>query len=165
MSGWRQLAESIRQSGGGGTIGTIGTKPPADPSIVPIVPIVPGVSIEPAKVLKEWREGLSCLDVHAVPEGIDRHDWWQKCDDAFWIYNNFAPRAVRDGWSANDLFGVMPIRPGWGGLCDRLRGARNLKMAGQKAIWSRWGVPDWSCAGSGDALVGSGLLPIWELGK
>ena len=64
----------------------------------------------------------------------------------------------------NDLFGGLPARPGGGGrLFDRLRGARNLKMEGPKAVWSYWGAKDWTCAGSGDQLVSSGLLPIWEL--
>ncbi len=92
--------------------------------------------------------------------------WWQQaCDDACWIYENFASRAVRDGWSAHDLFGVLPWHLGWGGLCDRLAGARNLKMEGERAAWSRFGVRDWTCRGAGDDLVSSGLVLIWEVGQ
>ena len=81
------------------------------------------------------------------------------------IYENFASRAVRDGWSAHDLFGVHPSRPGWGGLCDRLAGARNLKMEGERAAWSRFGVRDWTCIGAGDQFITSGLLLIWNMGS
>jgi hypothetical protein len=90
--------------------------------------------------------------------------WWQRaCDDACWIYENFASRAARDGWSAHDLFGVLPWHPGWGGLCDRLQGARDLEMVGPKAKWSLFSAPGWTCAGAGDQLITSGLLLIWEM--
>jgi hypothetical protein len=120
---------------------------------------------DPAPILRDWHRHLAPLDFDHAPDGFTRNRWRELCDDSWWIYENFAAQAVRDGWSAHDLFGVLPWHPGWGGLCDRLRGARNLKMetAGQKAVWSSWGVTDWTCIGAGDSLISSGLVPIWEV--
>ena len=132
---------------GSATLATTATKPARHPSVT----------------LREWHSLLAPLPFDSEPDGFTLPRWRQLHDDSWWLYENFASRAVRDGWSALDLFGVLPWRSGWGGLCDRLQGARNLKMAGPKAIWSRWGVPDWTCIGAGDALTSSGLVPIWEL--
>lgn len=117
----------------------------------------------PSTALREWHSHLAPLDFTTAPDGVTLQRWRQLAGDSWWIYENFASRAVRDGWSAPDLFGVLISRPGWGGLCDRLQGARNLKMAGPKAIWSHLGIADCLRIGAGDALVSSGLVPIWEL--
>ena len=121
----------------------------------------------PSAILRDWHEHLSTLDDLDPPTGYDLNWWTQAVRDACWIYENFASGAVRAGWSAHDLFGILPWHPGWGGLCDRLRGARNLKMEvdGRKAVWSSWRVQDWTCAGAGDDLITSGLTLIWELGN
>ncbi|MFZ1742503.1 MAG: hypothetical protein WAT93_06590 [Pontixanthobacter sp.] len=79
------------------------------------------------------------------------------------LYENYASRAVRNGWSAHDLFGVLPWHPGWGGLCDRLQGARNLKMDRDRALWSRRSIRDQTCRCAGDDLLASSLTLIWEL--
>ena len=129
------------------TTATTATKPAGNPSIT----------------LREWHSRLAPLDFDAAPDGFTLNRWRQLHGDSWWIYENFASRAVRDGWSARDLFGVFVPRPGWGGLCDRLQGARNLEMEGLKAIWSRWGITDWTCVGAGDSLLSSGLKLIWEL--
>lgn len=131
----------------------------------------PGASTEhrysgnPAATLRDWHRYLAALDFNTAPAGFALNWWRQTCDDAHWIYEHFASRAVRVGWSAHDLFGILPWHPGWGGLCDRIRGARNLKMEvdGRKAAWSNWGVTDWTCAGAGDQLITSRLVLIWEM--
>lgn len=127
----------------------------------------PLTSQPPAVVLREWHRHLAALDDLKPPPGYALNWWAQAVRDAWWIYENFASRAVRDGWSAYDLFGLLPWHPGWGGLCDRLRGARNLKMevAGRRAVWSHGRFPDWTCAGASDALLSSGLMLIWEPGQ
>ena len=119
----------------------------------------------PASILRDWHRHLAPLDFDCAPDGFARNRWRELCDDSWWIYENFAAQAVHDGWSAQDLFGVLPFRPGWGGLCDRLQGARNLKMGGERAAWSRFGVKDWACRGAGDDLIASGLVLIWERGS
>ena len=164
MSGWRQFAEGIRQNEYAGTNGTLRTELPPEPPSGPIVPIVPKAPSNPSAILREWHRHLSAIDDCRAPAGFSIMWWQQACDDAFWIYEHFASRAVRDGWSAHDLFGVLPWHPVWGGLCDRLNGARNLAIGGNRASWSSWGVPDWTCIGAGDQLTSSGLVPIWKLG-
>jgi len=117
----------------------------------------------PTAILRDWHARLRVLDVYAPPEGMDAKRWAQAVDDACWIYTNFASRAVRDGWSALDLFGMHPTVCGGGGLCDRLRSARNLKMDADRAVWS-WAMDRGTfCRGGGDALAASGVVVIWEL--
>jgi hypothetical protein len=128
-------------------------------------PSEPISDLRAGAILREWHGHLSMLDDCAAPLGFMLNRWQLLCDDACWIYENFASGAVRNGWSANDLFGVLPWHPGWGGLCDRLAGARNLKMDQDRAAWSQFGVRDWTCRGAGDDLVSSGLVPIWELAR
>lgn len=166
MSGWRQFAEHVRADGEGDPETRIALAQ-VDGPFVPIVPnvsMVPNVApLDPAFALRAWHRHLVALNDHRAPGGFPRLRWKQACDDARWLYENFAGRAVRDGWSAHDLFGVLPWHPGWGGLSDRVKGARNLKMESQRAVWSSWGVPEWFCAGAGDQLVSSGIMLIWEL--
>jgi len=123
------------------------------------VPNVPPV--DPATALREWHARLSGLDPLAPPAEFDAGRWGQLVDDACWLYQGFASRAVRDGWSALDLFGVLPARPGWGGLVDRLRSSRDLKMTGERAVWTRLGVPDRLCRGAGDGLAKAGCVVLW----
>jgi hypothetical protein len=141
-----ELEKSVPQQSPA-TLATTATKPASNPSAT----------------LWEWHSHLAPLDFDHAPDGFTLNRWRQLHSDSWWLYENFASRAVRDAWSASDLFGVFVPHPGWGGLCDRLQGARNLKMAGPKAIWSHWGVPDWTYIGVGGALISSGLVPIWEL--
>jgi hypothetical protein len=63
----------------------------------------------------------------------------------FWLYENFASQAVRDGWSALDLFGVDVAEPGEGGL------------AADAASWRSWGASKIYLRGSGQ-----GLVTLWE---
>jgi hypothetical protein len=90
--------------------------------------------------------------------------WWQRaCDDAMWIFNGFGEQAARDGWSEHDLFGILPWHHGWGGITCRLRGARNLKMDADRAVWAAGSHADRLARGFGATLISSGLVPIWEI--
>lgn len=89
--------------------------------------------------------------------------WGQLLDDAEFIFNGFAHQLAREGWSALDVFGVLPWRKGGGVLLDRLQGARNLKLDGEgRAFWSRYGVTFQTSRDVGEHLVSSGLLLIWD---
>lgn len=119
----------------------------------------------PSALLRDWHRHLSALDERQPPAHFDPARWWQMVEDACWVYENFAGQAVRDGWSALDLFGVLPFDVTLGGLVPRLAGARNLKMDRDRAIWSNWGVRDWTCRGTGDGLMTSGIVPLWGMQK
>ncbi len=90
--------------------------------------------------------------------------WQPLVDSAVWVFNEFGEQLARAGWSGLDVFGILESGPGWGGLVDRIGESRNLKVLGERAVWSSWGVKDWTCRGAGDALVPSGLVLLWKVG-
>jgi len=61
--------------------------------------------------------------------------WRTLLADARWIARNHGEAAAAFGWSASDLFGLDPVRDGWGGLADRLEGARCLALTAKVAHW------------------------------
>lgn len=142
--------------------------PPTEPTKPPSVSFVgapprPISEAQARSTLRQWHRWLSPLDEHAPPTGFDPERWRVLKDDGWWIYECFASQAVHTGWSALDLFGVLPADHKLGGLVARLQGARNLKMGGQIAKWSSWGIADWTCATAGESLISSGITLIWEL--
>jgi hypothetical protein len=113
--------------------------------------------------LREWHAHLSKLDVHDPPEGFDQMRWGTLVHDCWWLYETHASRLVRDGWSAMDLLGVLPSYRGWGGLADRLQGARNVLFDDQGQVhWARLGVKFSASRGAGEALQGSDARLVWE---
>jgi hypothetical protein len=116
------------------------------------------------ELLRDWHRDLVGLDPLTAPNGFTRSRWHQLVDDSRWLYASFASQLVREGWSALDVFGVLPWRTGGGVLLDRLQGARNLKLDGEgRGYWSHHGVTSQTCRGMGATLVSSGLVLIWEL--
>lgn len=114
--------------------------------------------------LREWFARLSALDVYEPPEDFDQRRWGMLLDDACWLYSTHASRLVRHGWSAMDLFAVIPSQRGWGGLADRIRGARNVLFDDRgQAHWTRLGVKFSASPGIGEALRGSDAQLLWEL--
>jgi hypothetical protein len=92
-------------------------------------------------------------------QGLAPLRWRQLIEDADWLLVNFGQQALRDGWSVGELFGRWPDKDGWGGLADRLRGARSLKMTADRAHWRRM------FSGSPDQLNRTtypDLQPLWE---
>lgn len=162
---WREYAKQVQ---GAGHNRHDRHESPGDDAVVPVVPIVPVAPFQdPARVLKVWHSHLSALDFNRAPEPFELNRWRQIVEDAHWLYETWAAQLVRDGWSAHDIFGVLPWLPGGGVLLDRLQGARNLKLEGGKAYWSwPWSsVVMQTCRGAGDGLVSSGLVLAWEIGK
>jgi hypothetical protein len=155
MSGWRQFADNIRRSD---DAAGEGSRSPEDRTIVPFVPIVPQPpSLNPTAVLRKWHEQLSPVDPCRAPPGWSGENWRTLIEDAHWLYESFASHAVRDGWTAADLFGLWPSKPHWGGVADRLQGSRSLVMMRDRARWSRWGQAERFCRGAYP-----GLRPLWE---
>ena len=149
MSGWRQLAESVTRGDA-----VRDNRDNRDNSPAPAVE--GALSPVPA-----WRRSLAGLD-HSKPlHGLDEKRWRQLLRDAEWLLEHFASRAARDGWSALDLFGVLPGRDGWAGIADRLRGSRSLVMTADRASWRRMfsGEPETFARGFGEMPK---LLPLWD---
>ncbi|WP_324740123.1 hypothetical protein U8326_10110 [Tsuneonella sp. CC-YZS046] len=117
----------------------------------------------PVGVLRDWHDRLSGLDMAVPPAGVSAGWWARTVSDAHWIYENFASRAVRDGWSAHDLFGVLPSKPAWGGIVDRLRGARDLEITDCRAFWTHAGHPGQFNKGAAAMLLSSGLVLLWDM--
>lgn len=156
MEGWRAIADEALR----------GRNDRYDrnesPPIVPIDPIVPA---NPTRLLKLWHGKLSALDHLVSPPGWSLGRWLDTVDASLWLYETFASQLVREGWTAADLFGVLPAYPGDGGLADRMGTARNLKLLDGVAHWKALhGVHKQFPRGGGVDLAKGGLRLIWEIG-
>lgn len=83
-----------------------------------------------------WRTALAELHPAQPRHGIAPDRWSAVLEDARWLALAHGENAARHGWSASQLFTINPIE-GWGGLADRLDGARHLTIDSRKAVW-RW---------------------------
>ena len=113
-------------------------------AFVPSVPSVLGAPpLDQARTLKLCRAGLGRLDPARPLHQLDGGRWRRLLEDAEWVLDEFAPGAFADGWTAVDLFGLwwwdnagtLTLKDGWGGIADRLQGARSLKMTANRAHW------------------------------
>lgn len=130
----------------------------------PIVPIVPIVPANPSRVAKLWHAKLSALDHFTSPSGWSLNRWLDTVDTAMWLYEEFASQLIRGGWSAADLFGVIPSYPGEGGLADRMGKARNLKLLDGVAHWrTPHGLRKQFPRGGGVDLAKGGLVLLWKV--
>lgn len=119
---------------------------------------------DPTKARRQWRTGLATLTYSQPPVGVSSMRWGQLLDDAEFIFNGFGEQLAREGWTAHDVFGVLPWLPTGGVLLDRLRGARNLKLDGEgRALWSLSGVMMQTCRGAAESLMLSGLVLLWQV--
>lgn len=114
--------------------------------------------IEARATLKRWHRHLSAIDQFCTPADWTLNNWLTLTDDAFWLYENHASYAVRNGWTALDLFGVRPGMPHRGGLADMLETSRDLKLNGGRAFWTQLGVKRRINVGCGE-----GCALLWEL--
>lgn len=110
---------------------------------------------------REWRANLMRLEARRPLHGLARNRWAMLFDDADWLFENFAGQAAREGWSALDLFGVLPGRDAWGGIADRLRSSRSLVMSSDRASWRRVvnGEPESFARGLGETVR---MVPLWQ---
>jgi len=162
--GWREYVAEVREAGHDRHVRHNSSECAA---IVPIVPIVLALPSEEAAraILADWHRHLSALDAYESPEGLDQRRWAMLLEDASWLYEAHASRLVRDGWGAMGQWAVMPSRRGWGGLADRLQGARNVLFDDQGAHWRRFGVKFSASPGIGGALCGSDARLVWDLSE
>lgn len=153
----------------------ISEMPPYDQPLKPLKPGFGGLGGDPwgripenyAKaLLGDWHRHLSALDPYDAPDGFTLNCWAVLVHDCWWLYETHASRLVRDGWTAMDLFTVIPSQRGWGGLADRIQGARNVLLDDlAQAHWTRLGLKFSASLGIGEALRGSDARLVWELAK
>ncbi len=108
--------------------------------------------------LSGWQHSFVRLDPCQPPEGFTMRRWQQLYDDSLWILEAHGSHACQNGWTAADLFGLWPDKPHWGGIADRLRGARSLVMDADRASWRSWGQVERFNRGSYPHL-----RPFWEV--
>lgn len=128
MSRWRDLASKLKDEGGRDNRDNRDISPIQSP-IVSNVPNVP--ALHPSA----WGAALGGLDRCTPAWGLNPERWSQLVDDARWLASANGKAAAALGWSASDLFGIKPGHDGWGGLADRLEGARTVKLTGRIAQW------------------------------
>lgn len=134
-----------------------------------------GGHISPAEALALCRKALAALDPAKPLHGLDAARWRQLLDDSGWLLEHFAPQAFRGGWTVGELFGLWwcpgiepqaplgpvarELKPAWGGIADRLQGARSLKMTADRAHWRRMftAEPD-----QFNRTAYPDLRPLWE---
>lgn len=130
MSRWRDLASKLRDEGGGDNRDNRDNSPSLTPN-VPNVPIAPAVPSHPSA----WVSALRSVDRCSPGWGLHPDRWAQLVDDARWLASAHGKTAAALGWRASDLFGIEPGRDGWGGLADRLEGARTIRLTTNLAHW------------------------------
>ena len=150
MTGWRRVAEELRQGEDSRDNRDNRDKTP-----------IPSLGGDPISTAKQWRSNLAALDANRAEWGLDRLRWRELFGDARWLLDHFGQQAARESYSTLDLFGVLPGRDGWGGIACRLRGSRSLVMWGEVARWRRVinGEPESFARGLGDTVQ---MVPLWE---
>ena len=153
MTGWRRVAEELRQSEEVRDNRDNRDKTPK-----------PSLARDPFATAKQWRSNLAGLDANRVEWGLDRLRWREVLRDAGWLLDHFGQQAAREGYSTLDLFGVLPGRDGWGGIACRLRGSRSLMMSSEVARWRRVvnGEPESFAHGLGETVQ---MVPLWAAGR
>jgi hypothetical protein len=116
-----------------------------------------------AEVRASWRKGLCTLSHLAPPARMTSMRWGRLLDDAEWLFNTHSWPLARAGYDEFDVFGLFVEKPGFGAIVDRLRGARDLEVAPERAFWSHYGVRSQFNRTAGKYLVRSGLVVLWAL--
>jgi hypothetical protein len=127
----------------------------------------PSGRISPIEGVKVCRAGLGALKLTEPLHGLSAQRWRQLLDDAAWLLEYFGSAAFCDGWTVGELFGLwwwddagtVRLKPGWGGIADRLEGSRSLKLTDARANWRCvvGGATEQLNRGSY-----SNLIPLWE---
>jgi len=112
------------------------------PTLAPLAPL----ALSPASIPKMdakaapadpawWQAALARLDAATAPEGLTPARWRELVEDARWLADLHGGSAAALGWNASDLFGLDDRLDGWGGLADRMRGARRMTLTDGLARW------------------------------
>jgi hypothetical protein len=85
---------------------------------------------------------LATLSPDQPPTTFAPDRWRALVADARWLAERHGAAAAALGWTASDLFGLDPLA-GWGGLADRLDGARQLALTDRTAHWRAEALDGW----------------------
>lgn len=108
---------------------------------------------------RDWPHVLADMDACLPIEGYDPERWKQVLEDARWFAGKHGMAASALGWTASDLFG-FDGRDGWGGVVDRLEGARRIILSDTVARWKNDDCEGWLWRASLPQRA-----PIWAYGK
>ena len=92
-------------------------------------------------------------------QALGKSEWADLVDDSWWLYENFASVAVRQGWGAQGLWGVRVGVPYGGGLAQLLRTSRSVLFLDGIATVTRLGVQM-----KRNRECGHGCPLMWEVG-
>lgn len=90
-----------------------------------------------------WQDALARLDAAMPAPGYAPERWWQLVEDARWLADRHGRAAAALGWTASVLFGLDATLDGWGGVADRLRGARRVAFTDRLAHWRGEELEGW----------------------
>lgn len=90
-----------------------------------------------------WQAALARLDASLPPQGFSPERWRELMEDARWLADRHGGSAAALGWSASDLFGLDSMLDDWGGLADRLHGARRVTFTDTVAHWRSDEIDGW----------------------
>jgi hypothetical protein len=97
-------------------------------------------ALDPMSLLKRWHGKLSKLGPLSPAEGFRSGDWADLVDHSWWLYENFASVAVRQGWGVEGQWGVRIGLPHGGGLAQLMRTSRSVLFADRIATITRLGI-------------------------
>ena len=113
---------------------------------------------------KAWRSALGTLSPSCPLGCMAMGRWRMLLADAQWLAREHGDLAAKLGWTASDLFGLHSYA-GWGGVADRLQGARDLRFDERFVDWFG-GEYDWCrlirVAPNGRVALNCGP-PLWDL--
>ena len=90
-----------------------------------------------------WQAALAWVNVCLPPHGACPARWFQIVEDARWLAHRHGDAAAALGWTAGDLFGLDRALAGWGGLADRMNGARKVVFTDSLARWQSDDLEGW----------------------
>ncbi len=127
----RWIAERRRMQ----SVASFATVARVRPETVNSLPRESNATTATTATLRNWGDRLGLLHPSQPPAGFAPDRWQALVADALWLSALHGESAAALGWSESDLFGLDDSLDGWGGLADRLRGARRVHLTARVGHW------------------------------